>query len=141
MLILSSFLWPLLEEDDPKDEKSARCVKKIRVSERSEFRIFSNVLIFQVFWKHWPRLFGYFCGNDKSIKLAQTPLAVHHSAKLGLIPPIHRVQIMTSGRNYKTNIENICNSRAIWQYIFFLEASLSSFLLHKEGVMFLCLVS
>ena len=43
-----------------------RCVKKIRVSERSEFRIFSNVLIFQVFWKHWPRLFGYFWGDAKS---------------------------------------------------------------------------
>ena len=44
-----------------------RCVKKIRVFERSEFRIFSNVLIFQVFWKHWPRLFGYFWVDAKSI--------------------------------------------------------------------------
>ena len=58
-----------------------RCVKKIRVSERSEFRIFSNVLIFQVFWKHWPRLFGYFWVDAKSTKFVQ--ITSYGTASLG----------------------------------------------------------
>ena len=58
-----------------------RCVKKIRVFERSEFRIFSNVLIFQVFWKHWPRLFGYFWGDAKSTKFVQ--ITFYGTASLG----------------------------------------------------------
>ena len=69
-LILSSFFLAFLEKYGPEDGKSLAYVKKFVCLSVSEFTNFSKLAIFQVFWKIWPRLFGYFLGNAKSNKTA-----------------------------------------------------------------------
>ena len=84
-----------------------RCVKKIRVFERSEFRIFSNVLIFQVFWKHWPRLFGYFWGDAKSTNGCRSVWCPPSTASLGKAPEKTALAIfLIVGRNFPDAFDN-----------------------------------
>ena len=60
--------WPFLEAYAPKDEKALPCVKKSACLSEASFADFSKVAFFQVCWKNRPRIFGYFCFNDKSNK-------------------------------------------------------------------------